>query len=30
MIAQKMTIAVTLCASVMANAPTAYASSPRT
>ena len=30
MIAQKMTIAVRLWASVMANAPTAYASSPRT
>ena len=30
MIAQKMTIAVRLWASVMASAPTAYASSPRT
>ena len=30
MIAQKMTIAVRLWARVMANAPTAYASKPRT
>ena len=30
MMAQKMTMAVRLCASVIASAPTAYASRPRT